>query len=283
MIFIMRPTLITCLALWAVHAAAENTVTIGGSGGSKVNIDASGATNGVIDLYQVSSSVPGEQNQAGTDLNPIVQSGSGHVARIGQGATWSGSAWVPGTAVANNTASIRQTGAGGDTALIVQTSSGNTASITQYGAAATATITQGSAGNTASIVQQGAAATASISQGGTGGHTASIETLSNYVGAGVIVNQTGAGNQAYVTGMSGGGANIDQSGTGGYVSLQSQTSGQLNISQQGTNNGITVQNYGAGASAGQPLSITQTGSGGAGTTFNPSPAPGGPTYTVPLP
>jgi hypothetical protein len=265
---IVRPTLTPCLAtvlaLWAAPAAAENTVTIGGSGGSKVNIDASGVTNGVIDLYQVSSSVPGEENQAGTVLNPITQSGSGHVARIGQGATWNGGVCVPGTAVAKNTASIRQTGPSGDTALIVQTSSGNTATISQ----------------------NGAAATASISQGGTGGHTATIETLNTYVGAGVIVNQTGAGNQAYVTGMSGGGANIDQSGTGGYVNLANQTSGQLNISQQGTNNGITVENYGAGASAGKTLAITQTGVGGAGTTFDPNPAPTGPgysTYTAPPP
>ncbi|MFM8445419.1 MAG: hypothetical protein ACKN9W_19030 [Methylococcus sp.] len=263
MISSVRPALIPCLALalWAAHAAAENTVTIGGSGGSKVNINASGATNGVIDLYQVSSSVPGEENQAGTALNPIVQSGSGHVARIGQGANWNGNVWVPGTAVANNTASIRQTGAGADNALIVQTSSGNSATITQYGAAATASITQG----------------------GAGGHTATIETLNTYVGAGVIVNQTGASNRAYITGMSGGGASVDQSGTGGYVNLANQTSGQLNISQQGTNNGITVENYGAGASAGKILSITQTGVGGAETVFNPSPAPDGPGYSTAYP
>ena len=275
MISSVRPALIPCLALalWVAHAAAENTVTIGGSGGSKVNIDASGATNGVIDLYQVSSSMPGEENQAGTALNPIVQSGSGHVARIGQGATWNGSVWVPGTAVANNTASIRQTGAGGDNALIVQTSSGNTATITQYGAAATASITQGSTGNTASILQHGSTTTASITQGGAGGHIATIETLADYVGAGVIVTQTGASNRAYVTGMSGGDARVDQTGTGGYVNLANQTSGQLDISQQGTNNGITIENYGAGASAGKTMSITQTGVGGAQTVFNPSSAP----------
>ncbi|MFM2004377.1 MAG: hypothetical protein RLZZ09_32, partial [Pseudomonadota bacterium] len=53
----------------------------------------------------------------------------------------------------------------------------------------------------------------------------------------------------------------------------------LNISQEGTNNALSITNYGAGASAGMPLTITQTGVGGAtSTTFNPS-APTGPIYS----
>lgn len=244
------------LLLTGTPVVAENTINIGGSGSNSVNVNVKG-TNGVIDLYQVSSGVPGEGNQAGTSDQPITQMGSGHVARIGQGATYSGGVWVPGDAVSGNTAIIKQTGLSGDTATIQQTSSGNTAIINQGGAAATAV----------------------INQGGLGGNSASIETTSAYVGAGVIVNQTGADNVANVTGMSGGSANIDQSGTGGTVNLANQTSGALNISQQGTNNALSITNYGAGASAGMPLTITQTGvGGGTSTTFNPV-APTGPIYS----
>jgi hypothetical protein len=174
------------------------------------------------------------------------------VARIGQGATWNGSTWVPGAPVEDDVAVIRQYGLGGDTALIVQTSTDNSATIIQHGPAALAT----------------------INQGGLGGHIASIETLMTYIGAGVTVTQTGFNNQAYVVDMTGGSATIDQSGTGGYVSLVNQSAGQLGISQQGTNNGLTIENYGLGAA----LSITQTGAGGAATTFNPDPPPVGPTY-----
>lgn len=289
------------LALAAVGAQGANTVTIDGSGAIKANVDTREATNSVIDLYQVSSGRAGQENQAGTAASPITQSGSGHLARIGQGASWDGIAWVPGTAVDKNTALIRQSGTSGDKALIVQTSSnntatiiqggslatasiiqggsgGNTATINQGGLSATASITQNSGNNTATIIQGGPLAMAAITQGGSGGHTASIETLSTYIGAGVIVNQTGANNSADVKGMTGGSANIDQSGTGGSVSLVNQASGTLNISQQGTNNHLIVENYGVGASAGKTLTITQTGEGGAATIFNPSPAPEGPTY-----
>jgi hypothetical protein len=253
---LVRDLAIGCLLVIGTQAMAENTINIGGSGSNSVNVNVKG-TNGVIDLYQVSSGALGERNEAGTGEQPITQTGSGHVARIGQGATYSGGVWVPGDPVSGNTAIIKQTGASGDSATILQTSSNNTAVINQGGAAATAV----------------------INQGGLGGNSASIETTSTYVGAGVIVTQTGADNIANVTGMSGGSANINQSGTGGTVNLANQTSGALNISQEGTNNALSITNYGAGASAGMPLTITQTGVGGAtSTTFNPS-APTGPIYS----
>ena len=249
--------LVAGLAL-SLGAEAENSVTIKGSGHLKANIDASGARDSAIELYQVSPYTAGQYNQAGMDGSPVTQSGTGHTARIGQGATYSGGVWTEtGVPVSGNVATVRQTGASGATALIQQTSNNNTAFINQSGAAAMAVINQGG-----------------------GDNTASVSTTGDYSGGGVIVSQTGASNTATVTGMSGGSANVSQSGTGGYVNLENQSSGALNISQEGTNNALTVTNYGTGASAGVPLSITQTGVGGAATTYNPDPAPTGPVYST---
>ena len=243
----------------SVGAGGDNSVTIKGSGHLKANIDASGARDSAIELYQVSPYTPGQYNQAGSDGSPVTQSGNGHTARIGQGATYSGGVWnETGVPVSGNVATVRQTGASGATALIQQTSNNNTAIVNQAGAAAMAVINQGGAGN----------------------NSASVSTTGAYTGDGVVVTQTGASNTANVSGMSGGSANVSQSGTGGYVNLENQSSGALNISQQGTNNALTVTNYGTGASAGVPLSITQTGVGGAATTYNPDPAPTGPGYST---
>lgn len=306
----IRSTLIaagTLALLSCAVAVADNTVNIGGSGGGKVNINASAAGDSVIDIYQVAA-VPGVQNQVGTDASPVTQSGTHHTARIGQGATYDGGAWTGGAAVAGNTASISQVGATLDQAAIYQATSDNTAAISQSAAGQTATITQGgSTGNqavlgqsgaaalAASITQNGAAAstlvaiqaateayTLTVTQGGSGGHYASVETTSGFSGGGAVgVNQTGASNTAYVTGMSGGSATINQSGTNGYAKLENQSAGALTVTQNGANNWITVSNYGLG----QSLAITQSGdrldAGNPQTTgYDPDPAPSGPTFAV---
>lgn len=288
-------------------ALADNTANLGGSGGGKVNINASAASNGLIDIYQVAA-VPGVQNQAGTNASPITQNGTSHTARIGQGATYSGGTWTSGTAVAGNTASISQVGATLDQATIYQATSFNTASIHQSASSQSATILQGASANnsallsqsgaaalTASITQNGTAASTvvaiqaasegyalTVSQGGSGGHYASVETTSGFSGGGAVeVNQTGLSNTAYVAGMSGGSATINQSGSNGYAKLENQSAGALTVTQNGANNWITVSNYGLS----QPLAITQNGdrldAGNPQTTsYAPSPAPDGPTYAT---
>ncbi|MGZ8248500.1 hypothetical protein, partial [Methylomagnum sp.] len=202
-----------------VLARADNTINISGSGGGRININASSASgNSVIDIYQVAA-VPGTQNQAGTDASPIVQSGSGHAARLGQGATYGGGVWTGGAAVAGNTAIIHQVGASADQASIYQATSGNDAAISQSASSQTATITQdGSTGNQAMLSQSGAASLAatitqngaaasvliatqaassaymlSVMQNGAGGHYAAIGTSAGYSdGATLTVNQSGA-------------------------------------------------------------------------------------------
>lgn len=286
-------------------ARADNTIGIRGSGGGSINIDASGAGNSAIDIYQVSD-VLGARNQAGTDSNPIVQSGSGHTARIGQGATHDGGEWTRGAAVEGNSAGIVQNGGVSDRASIYQSTSHNLASVRQSASHQNATVIQdgaplnqatliqnGSAALTATIVQNGAAAstlvatqgatdayTLNVTQGGAGGHYAEISTTGYTAGGTLSVNQTGSANTAYVAGMSGGSAAVSQSGSNGYLKLENQTSGALTVSQEGSYNALTISNYGAGAAAGQALSVTQTGIGSGTTAYSPDPAPTGPTYST---
>jgi hypothetical protein len=293
----------TALMLLAATAQADNTITVSGSGGGIVNINAASQSNSVIDIYQVGTGTAGHENQAGTNASPITQSGAGQTARVGQGANYSDGVWTGGAGVNDNVARINQNGASGDSASVYQATNGNTTIINQSAEAQTATVVQsGSAGNSvtlnqdgpaalnASIIQSGAAAstviaaqaaanayTLTVTQSGAGGHYLNISTSSGYNGGGVAVDQSGSANQAYISGMSGGTAAINQSGTNGYVNLQSQVSGGLTINQTGTNNALGITNYGVGASAGQNITVTQSGNGGAAS-YNPS-QPSGPSYS----
>jgi hypothetical protein len=286
--------LATGLLLASATARSENTIDIKGSGNSQLNIDTSATNSSAIDIYQVGSVLV---NKVG-DSSPVTQVGNNHTARIGQGASYAAGTWTASTPVSNNSATINQSGVSSDMAAIYQISSSNTASIIQSSSDQSATVTQSSSINNsatltqngaaalqANIIQNGAAAstliatqsatsayTLTVNQGDSGGHTASIETSSDYNGAGVTVNQTGSANSASVTGMSGGSASISQSGTGGTVNLANQSNGVLTIDQQGTSNALGITNYDSGVS----LSVTQTG---AGTSYNPSSPPSGPTYT----
>lgn len=296
--------------LFAEAAIADNTINLQGGGASQANINTSAASSSLIDIYQVGT---GSTNKVGM-ASPITQAGSSHTARIGQGATFASGTWTPGSAVSNNSATISQSGATGDSAAIYQRTNSNIASITQSESSQIATVNQsGSAFNSATLTQSGAAAlqanitqrgtaastliasqaaasayTLAVTQGGSGGHEADLATTSTYNGAGLTVNQTGSNNTANVSGMSGGSASISQSGTGDNVSLVNQSSGALTISQQGTNNGLSITNYGAGASAGRALSVTQTTVVQIWplppllniTTYNPLPPPSGPTYSA---
>jgi hypothetical protein len=273
---------------------ADNTVTIGGSGRQSANVNMSGSTGGTLDLYQVGPLTVGAENQAGVSGNPITQTGTGHTVRIGQGATYSKNAWVPGSAVQNNIAkvnqSVNQSGASGDNAAIYQTTSNNTADVTQTGSSQQVTVTQSdSTGNSATISQTGAGQVASITQNGSasstmsavltgaipltviqtgaGGHTATLDASG---GSLLSVNQEGTSNKATVTGMTGGSATINQTGVRGELTLSEQSGGSLSVSQSGSNSALGINASGFSSS----LSVTQTGNGGT-TSFNPVTLPSG--------
>lgn len=294
-----NPSLLVLTGLLSAAAGAGNLIDVQGSGHLKVNID-SRASESVIDLYQVGPFTPGAVNEAGTDLEPITQTGTRQTARIGQGASHGGGVWTEGAAVSNNRASIRQTGSADDQAGIYQSSDGNRATISQEAASQAASILQSVAGgNQAALVQSGAAMTAlisqngttasvvnaiqagaapytlTVSQGGDGGHSADIETTASYQGPGVTVNQTGSANTASIRGMSGGSAEISQSGTLNSVELVNQSAGAQQISQEGSRHGLSITHYNTGVS----LSVVQTGEGNGGTTsYSPNPPPEGPDY-----
>jgi hypothetical protein len=269
-----------------------NTVTIGGSGRQSANINTSGSSSSVIDLYQVGTLTEGAENQAGITGNPITQTGTGHTVRIGQGATYDNNknAWVPGSAVQNNIAKVNQSGASGDNAAIYQTTSNNTADVTQTGSSQQVTVTQSdSTGNSATISQTGAGQVASITQNGSasstmsavltgaipltvtqigaGGHTATLDASG---GSLLSVNQEGTSNKATVTGMTGGSATINQTGVRGELTLSEQSGGSLSVSQSGSNSALGINASGFSSS----LSVTQTGNGGT-TSFNPVTLPSG--------
>ncbi len=246
--------LISTAFVWvSATTLADNTITISGGGGSsKIDINASATSNSSINIYQVGATIGGVANEI-----KIVQSGGGQMLSIGQGASYSGSSWAPGTSVA-----------------------GDKVDITQSGLALQATIIQNNdSGVNTVIATQTGTGILNVTQGGSGGNSAEISTSSS---GNLTVNQTGSGNTAIVSNMIGGTAAITQSSSSGYVKLENQSAGGLNISQQGPDVALIVSNY----TLDKTLSVTQysAGEGAPHASYvydgvSVDTAPPGPTYT----
>jgi hypothetical protein len=171
------------------------------------NVTQAGTFNdATIDQDGASLTANIDQNGGGTstlrNLVFISQTGAGNFARAYQGAGVASSA--PGDPPSGNSAS--QNGgtqdefyfAGGARSAelrILQTNSGNSASVEQYGRGQFARVEQSGASNSASIVQEAAAtnATAVIRQTGTGN---SYNVIQVAPGQYVVVTQTGTNNSA---------------------------------------------------------------------------------------
>lgn len=221
--------LISTAFVWvSATTLADNTITISGGGGSsKIDINASATSNSSINIYQVGT-VGGAANEI-----KIVQSGGSQTLFLGQGASYSGGSWAPGTPVA-----------------------GDKVDITQSGLALQATIIQNNdSGVNTVIATQTGTGILNVTQGGSGGNSAEISTSSS---GNLTVNQTGSGNTAIVSNMIGGTAAITQSSSSGYVKLENQSAGGLTVDQRGPNSALLIANYGSGAN----FSITQYGYGG---------------------
>lgn len=263
---------------------------------NSVKADQSGATSGLIDVYQ-----NGEGNQAwstvsmpGPDGQGVVageqaltQTGSGNTLRIGQGATYDANAatwagrWTTETAVTGNIVGASQSGSD-NLAEIYQLGDANTVDLIQSGSSGVTNITQSSSNNSATVNQSNAGNSATINQAGSGGKSASITQSGMNSGVGhtasitqndtslqsstATISQTSsAASTAAVTqtGNTASSTTINQSGTAGHQATVYQNGGQLTVNQTGSAaQSLTLGNATTAARfSNQGLTVTQSAGG----------------------